>query len=111
MTRTVTLSRPLSKLREARFQSKDIDALLGAMNKHKCELGIFLTICPPTKPMLETIAKSGFINTPGFKYPVLQAAMLEDYFKGDRLKLPQTNITFESAKLKGKSMKQMNLIT
>jgi site-specific DNA-methyltransferase (adenine-specific) len=97
------------QVKGGKVQSKDTDALLGAMNKHKCELGIFLTIRPPTKPMLETIAKSGFISTPGFKYPVLQVATLEDYFKGCRLKLPPTNITFESAKLKGKGMKQMNL--
>ena len=84
------------------IQSKDIDALLGAMDKHKCELGVFLTIAEPTKPMLDTIASSGFIEIPGFKIPRLQILTLEDYFKKKSLKLPKYNITFKAAQLKGK---------
>jgi len=84
------------------IQSKDIDALLGAMDKHKCGLGVFLTIAEPTKPMLDTIASSGFIEIPGFKIPRLQILTLEDYFKNKLLKLPKYNITFKAARLKGK---------
>ncbi len=85
------------------IQSKDIDALLGAMDKHKCELGIFLTIAEPTKPMLDTIASSGFIKTPSFDIPRLQILTLKEYFgKKKQLKLPQVNITFKAAQLKGK---------
>ena len=84
------------------IQSKDIDALLGAMDKHKCELGVFLTIAEPTKPMLDTIASSGFIEIPGFKIPRLQILTLEDHFKNKLLKLPKYNITFKAAQLKGK---------
>src|SRR4030066_376322 len=84
------------------IQSKDIDALLGAMDKHKCGLGVFLTIAEPTKPMLDTIASSGFIEIPGFKIPRIQILTLEDYFKKKSLKLPKYNITFKAAQLKGK---------
>jgi hypothetical protein len=45
-----------------------IDALLGAMVKHKCELVVFLSIKEPAKPMPETIATSGIIETPGSYY-------------------------------------------
>ena len=85
------------------IQSKDIDALLGAMDKHKCQLGVFLTIAEPTKPMLETIAGAGFIEIPGYKIPRLQILTLSDYFKNKKLKLPSVNITFKAAQLKGKS--------
>jgi site-specific DNA-methyltransferase (adenine-specific) len=92
------------------IQSKDIDALLGTMDKHKCELGVFLTIAEPTKPMLDTIASSGFIEIPGFKIPRLQILTLEDYFKKKLLKLPKYNITFKAAQLKGKKKQnQMKL--
>jgi DNA modification methylase len=84
------------------IQSKDIDALLGAMEKHKCELGVFLTIAEPTKPMLDTVAGSGFVEVPGHKYPKLQILTLNDYFGKKRLKLPSVNITFKAAQLKGK---------
>ena len=86
------------------IQSKDIDALLGAMDKHKCELGVFLTIAEPTRPMLETIAGAGFVEIPGYKIPRLQLLTLKEYFnKKKELRLPQVNITFKAAQLKGKS--------
>ena len=84
------------------IQSKDIDALLGAMEKHKCELGVFLTITEPTKPMLDTVAGSGFVEIPGYKIPKLQILTLEDYFNNKAPKLPKVNITFKAAQLKGK---------
>ena len=70
------------------IQSKDIDALLGAMDKHKCELGVFLTIAEPTKPMLETIAGAGFVEIAEGNIPRLQMLTLKDYFKNKKLKLP-----------------------
>jgi len=85
------------------IQSKDIDALLGAMDKHKCELGVFLTIAEPTKPMLDTIAGAGFVEIPGYNIPRLQILTLKDYFKNKKLKLPSVNITFKAAQLKGKN--------
>lgn len=85
------------------IQSKDIDALLGAMDKHKCELGVFLTIAEPTKPMLDTIAGAGFVKIPGFNIPRLQILTLSEYFKNKKLKLPSVNITFKAAQLKGKN--------
>ena len=85
------------------IQSKDIDALLGAMDKHKCELGVFLTIAEPTKPMLETIAGAGFVEIAEGNFPRLQMLTLKDYFKNKKLKLPSVNITFKAAQLKGKN--------
>jgi site-specific DNA-methyltransferase (adenine-specific) len=90
-------------------QSKDIDALLGAMEKHKCVLGVFLTIENPTKPMMETVAASGFVDVPGFKYPKLQILTLKDYFQNKQLKLPAVNVTFKAATKKAKKQHQEEL--
>jgi site-specific DNA-methyltransferase (adenine-specific) len=91
-------------------QSKDIDALVGAMSKHKCEIGVFLTAVEPTKPMRETVAASGFVKVPGYEYPKLQMLTLKDFFKNKRPKLPTTNITFKAAQHTGRKSKgQMNL--
>ena len=87
----------------ANIQSKDIDALLGAMDKHKCGLGVFLTIAEPTKPMLDTIAGAGFVEIPGYSIPRLQILTLKEYFGTKKLKLPSVNITFKAAQLKGKN--------
>jgi len=86
-----------------KIESKDIDALLGAMDKHKCEMGVFLTIKNPTKPMMETVASSGFIKVPGYEFPRLQILTLKEYFGTKKLKLPSVNITFKAAQLKGKN--------
>lgn len=90
-------------------QSKDIDALMGAMHKHKCELGVFLTTTPPTKPMMEAASKAGFVKVPGFEYPKLQILTLKDFFKGKRPKLPDVNITFKAAQHSGKKGDQISL--
>lgn len=91
------------------IQSKDIDALMGAMEKHKCQLGVFLTIENPTKPMMETVASSGFVDVPGYKYPRLQILTLSDYFANKFPKLPKVNITFKAAVRKGKKSEQEKL--
>ncbi|MBN1355758.1 restriction endonuclease [bacterium] len=81
--------------------SKDIDALLGAMDKHKCDIGIFLTRFNPTKPMLQTIGTAGSWSEHGFTYPRLQYLTLYDFFSGVRVKLPDNNVTFKQASSRG----------
>jgi site-specific DNA-methyltransferase (adenine-specific) len=85
-----------------KVQSKDIDALLGAIEKHKCDMGVFLTTAEPTKPMLDTVAGAGFVKLPGFEFPKLQILTLKDFFAGKRPKLPSVNITFKAAQHSGR---------
>ncbi|MBI1803278.1 MAG: hypothetical protein HY033_04325 [Ignavibacteriae bacterium] len=86
-------------------QSKDIDALMGAMQKHECELSVFLIAAEPTKPMLQTVAASGYVKVPGFEFPKVRIITLEEYFAGKRPKLPTENITFKAAQHAGKKAK------
>jgi len=97
------------QVKGGKVQSKDIDALWGAMNKHKCELGVFLSLQAPTKPMLETVANSGYYSAAGFNYPRLQILTLDEFFGGKSLNLPKTNITFKSAQTTGKVSEQEGL--
>ena len=87
------------------MQSKDIDALMGAMQKQQCEIGIFLTAAEPTKPMRQTASASGFVKVPGFEFPKVQILTLKEYFAGKRPKLPKENITFKAAQHSGKKSK------
>ncbi len=89
-------------------QSKDIDALIGSLEKFSCEMGVFLSTAPPTKPMMETVASSGFVELIGVKYPRLQTQTLHQFFSNEKLKLPSQNITFKSASYKSKS-KQLSI--
>jgi len=97
------------QVKGGKVQSRDIDALWGAMNKHKCELGVFLTVQPPTKPMLETVSNAGYFNAAGFTFPRLQILTLEDFFAGKNLALPKANITFKNAQSTHKVINQVGL--
>jgi DNA modification methylase len=92
-----------------KVKSAKINSLLGILEKHKCQMGIFLTMAEPTKPMLETVASAGLVEVPGFKYPKLQILTLEDYFASKLPKLPKENVTFKSAQMKGKKAHQISL--
>jgi len=82
------------QVKGGKVQSRDIDALLGAMVKHKCVLGVFLSIRPLTAPMLETIADSGHVTAFNKNYPKLQSLTLDEFFSGKAFQLPPMNITF-----------------
>jgi len=97
------------QVKGGKVQSKDIDALLGAMTKQKCELGVLLTRNTPTKPMLETVVQVGYFEIAGFTYPKLQMMTLAEFFKGKQLMLPKDNITFKRAKTLGKRTDQKGL--
>jgi site-specific DNA-methyltransferase (adenine-specific) len=91
------------------ISSKDVDALLGILAKFECQAGVFLTIEPPTKPMIETIATSGTVKTPIGMFPKLQLLTLENFFSGKKLKLPAENITFKRAGTHKKEAEQLTL--
>ena len=97
------------QVKGGKVQSKDIDALIGVLSKHKCELGVFLTIEAATKPMLDTVAQQGFIEYNGVQYPKIQIFTLKDFYNNKNLKLPQDNVTFKAASFKGKKSKQIEL--
>jgi len=93
-----------------KVQAKDIDALLGAMVVHKCELGVFLTRAAPTKPMLDKAMTVGYFEMGNQSYPKLQILTLAEFFTNLRPKLPSHNVTFKSAVTTGKGGEQKNLL-
>jgi site-specific DNA-methyltransferase (adenine-specific) len=86
--------------------SKDIDALLGAMQKFQCAMGIFMSITKPTPPMLKTVSSSDFINIGSKAYPRLQALTLHEHFLNKRPQLPPVNMTFKNAQYANKKLMQ-----
>ena len=57
-----------------------MDALLGTMTKFDCKMGVFLSIEPPTRPMLATVAAAGDVTFGAFKFPVLQTLTIAQIF-------------------------------
>jgi site-specific DNA-methyltransferase (adenine-specific) len=98
------------QVKGGKVQAKDIDALFGAIAKHKYDMGVLLTRYKPTKPMLTSATQLGqFEAAYGYKYPKIQIMTLAEFFKGKQLSLPKDNITFKSAATVGKGGKQIDL--
>ncbi len=98
------------QVKGGKVQSKDIDALFGAITKHGYDMGVLLTRNKPTKPMLTSAMQLGnFEADYGYKYPKLQIMTLEEFFNGKQLNLPKNNITFKSATTVGKGGSQNDL--
>ncbi len=98
------------QVKGGKVQAKDIDALFGAIAKHKYDLGVLLTRYKATKPMLLSATQLGqFEVAYGYKYPKIQIMTLAEFFAGKQLNLPKDNMTFKSAATIGKGSKQNGL--
>jgi site-specific DNA-methyltransferase (adenine-specific) len=67
----------------------DIATLKGDMDREKAELGAFLTLEKPTRPMIEEAATAGFytsdsVFSSGIKYPRIQILTIEDLLSGKK---------------------------
>lgn len=91
------------------ISSKDVDALLGAMQKFKCSMGVFMSINRPTSPMMEAAASLDFVNVGAKPYPKLQLLTLHDHFLNRRPRLPPVNLTFKNSVFASKKYVQDTL--
>jgi site-specific DNA-methyltransferase (adenine-specific) len=73
---------------------KDIKELEATAAKD--EMGIFLTLEPPTRPMVEEAVSAGYYRSPGYNkdYPKVQILTIEELFEGKKLDMPQAKLEF-----------------
>ena len=69
------------------------------IDREQAAIGVYLTLEPPTKPMLTEALQKGFYHFPGWNrdYPRLQIVTVEDLLNGKSIEMPQTSITFKQA--------------
>jgi len=73
-------------------------------NKEGSEIGIFITLENPTKPMIKEAVQKGFYKSPlGKQYPKLQIKTIDELLKDDRLDLPTMHISHKKAQPSDKS--------
>jgi hypothetical protein len=89
--------------------------LVGVLEREKAEIGLFVTLTPPTQPMLTEAAKAGFYSSPTLAgdFPRLQILTIEDLLTG-RVRplypdLSQGGLTFKKAVQEEKSSEQKPL--
>jgi len=92
-----------------------IATLKGDMERENAEIGAFLTLENPTKPMIEEAVSAGFYEPEylgGKKYPKVQILTIEDLLDDRQLKYPRImpEATFKDAKRKIDKGEQRKLL-
>ena len=85
--------------------------LVGVINREKAQIGVFLSLNPPTAPMRREAASAGFYKSPwGKNYPRIQLLTIEELLGGKTVDYPHAaDVTFKRAKrIRTGSSKQQN---
>ena len=86
--------------------------LVGVINRENAQIGVFLSLNPPTAPMRREAASAGFYKSPWGNHPRIQLLTIEDFLGGKGVDYPQVaDVTFKRAKRikSGPSEKQNHL--
>ena len=89
--------------------------LRGVVERENAEIGVFITLLKPTRPMQKEAASGGFYDSPGWstRHPRLQILTVKDLLKGKRIDYPaplSTDRTFKKApRAKVRDEKQQDL--
>ena len=77
-------------VKSGKVQVRDIRELKAVVEREDAQIGVFLTLKPPTAPMLKEAATAGFYKSPltGEKYPKIQILTVEDLFDDRQIKKP-----------------------
>lgn len=90
-----------------------IDALKGVIESHDAQIGVFITLQPPTKGMKTDAVSYGYYKSPGWNknYPRIQILTIEELLRGKTIDYPpRTSVTFKKAeKHKEEKGKQLEL--
>jgi len=86
--------------------------LRGVIEREKAEIGVLISLEPPTQPMRSEAASAGFYQAPwGKQYPRLQLLTVEELLAGKTVEVPRENITFKKApKAKSPTPKMTELL-
>jgi len=99
-------------------QVKDVRDLRGVIEREKAEIGVLITMEPPTKPMMKEAIEAGFYSPPGVsgakidKYPRIQILTVEDLLAGKKVDYPRAvlDATYKKApRARGAAAEQIPL--
>lgn len=95
------VGRTLVQVKSGKVGVKDIRDLVGAMDREKAAMGLFITLEPPTKDMLKEATAADFYTSDYWeqKYPRVQILTIEELFAGKVFQLPPRRRAFPAAPL------------
>jgi site-specific DNA-methyltransferase (adenine-specific) len=85
--------------------------LITTVDHESAHMGLFITLLPPTKPMVARAAAAGFYSAGGRDYPKVQILTFEKLFDGKRPEMPWLDPSvFKKAKRESEASGQGTLI-
>ena len=90
---------------------KDIRELGHVMDREEADLGLFITLEPPTKQMISEAVIKGFYHSPIFKrdYSKIQIVTIEELLAGVKLNVPTTISPYKEAKPVSKENRKLDI--
>ena len=91
--------RVIVSVKSGKTNVSHIRDLVGTLDREGGAIGVYLTLEPPTKPMLLEAAEKGFYHSPGWNkdYARLQILTVEDLLAGKTVNLPPNIDTYKKA--------------
>jgi len=86
-------------VKAGKVQVQHLYELRGVIDREDAQIGVLISLQPPTKPMRVEAASAGFYESPWRKHPRLQLLTVEELLDGAIIDMPpqQANVTFKRA--------------
>jgi site-specific DNA-methyltransferase (adenine-specific) len=93
------LKRCLVQVKSGHVSSATMRDLIGTLDREKAEMGILVTLEPPTGPMKLEAAQAGSYHSDGWQrdYPRVQILTIDDLLNGTKPDMPPVRQTFSQA--------------
>ncbi len=98
-------------VKSGNVQVKDVRDLIAVVGREKAEIGVLITLEPPSKPMVKEAVEADFYKSPNFAEPVprIQIRTIEELLAGRGIKYPRLADATLKAAPKAKAARAQNL--
>ncbi len=97
--RTGKTKQIIFSVKAGRVTASHIRDLAGVLDREKAQIGVFLSLQPPTEAMRKEAASVGFYKSPWGKHPRLQLHTIESLLDRQGIDYPQpADVTFKKAR-------------
>lgn len=86
-SKTVT-GKAIVSIKGGGVSDPQVKDLITTIDHEGAQMGLFITLLPPTKPMVVRAAAAGFYEAGGRSYPKVQILTIEQLFDGKRPEMP-----------------------
>jgi site-specific DNA-methyltransferase (adenine-specific) len=85
--------------RDSSIRRGDVRDLHGTVDREGAAIGVFISLEPPTAPMLTEAVSAGYYHSPGWNrdYPCIQLLTIDDLLRGKKIDMPPEHGTFKQA--------------